>query len=147
MLGDNIFERSQAAAIAAVGVPAATGAMIFVKDVPDPENFGVVVYDEDGRVVDIVEKAGVVDMRYDAPPTERRRRRALLLPAGRLRRDRARSSRPRAASSRSPTSTATTRSRDGSTSSRSRAGGRTQASTGSTSPRSAASSSETGANG
>jgi glucose-1-phosphate thymidylyltransferase len=42
--------------------------MIFVKDVPDPENFGVVVY-EDGRVVDIVEKAGVVDMRYPAPPT------------------------------------------------------------------------------
>ena len=36
---------------------------------PDPENFGVVVYDEDGRVSDMVEKAGVVDMRYDAPPT------------------------------------------------------------------------------
>jgi glucose-1-phosphate thymidylyltransferase len=40
-----------------------------VKDVPDPENFGVVVYGEDGRVSDIVEKAGVVDTRYDAPPT------------------------------------------------------------------------------
>jgi glucose-1-phosphate thymidylyltransferase len=67
VLGDNIFERSQATAIAAW---AATGdrAQIFVKDVPDPENFGVVVY-EDGRVADIVEKAGVVDTRYDAPPT------------------------------------------------------------------------------
>ena len=43
-------------------------ALIFAKDVPDPENFGVVVY-EDGRVVDIVEKAGVVDKRFDAPPT------------------------------------------------------------------------------
>ena len=67
VLGDNIFERSQSAAIAAW----ASGddrAMIFVKDVPDPENFGVVVY-EDGRVVDIVEKAGVVDKRYPAPPT------------------------------------------------------------------------------
>ena len=36
---------------------------------PDPEHFGVVVYDGDGRVTDIVEKAGVVDTRYDAPPT------------------------------------------------------------------------------
>ena len=67
VLGDNIFERSQAAAIAAW---AAEGdrALIFVKDVPDPENFGVVVY-EDGRVADIVEKAGVVDRRYERPPT------------------------------------------------------------------------------
>ena len=48
VLGDNIFERSQAAAI---GAWAAGGdrALIFVKDVPDPENFGVVVYDEAGR--------------------------------------------------------------------------------------------------
>ena len=68
VLGDNIFERSQAAAI---GEWAAGGdrALIFVKEVPDPENFGVVVYDDDGAVTDIVEKAGVVDMRYDAPPT------------------------------------------------------------------------------
>src|SRR6185436_14998856 len=44
-------------------------AQIFVKDVPDPENFGVVVYGDDGSVSDIVEKAGVVDKRYDAPPT------------------------------------------------------------------------------
>ena len=68
VLGDNVFERSQAAAI---GQWAQVGnrAQIFVKDVPDPENFGVVVYDEAGSVVDIVEKAGVVDTRYDAPPT------------------------------------------------------------------------------
>ena len=68
VLGDNIFERSQAAAIGEW----ATGddrALIFVKAVPDPENFGVVVYGGDDRVTDIVEKAGVVDMRYDAPPT------------------------------------------------------------------------------
>ena len=68
VLGDNVFERSQAAAIEAW---AASGdrALIFVKEVPDPENFGVVVYGGDGRVTDIVEKAGVVDTRYDAPPT------------------------------------------------------------------------------
>ena len=45
------------------------GAQIFVTEVPDPENFGVVVYGEDGRVTDIVEKAGIVDARYDAPPS------------------------------------------------------------------------------
>jgi glucose-1-phosphate thymidylyltransferase len=69
VLGDNIFERSQADAIAAW---AATSdrALIFVKSVPDPENYGVVVYDGDGQVTDIVEKAGIVDTRYDAPPTD-----------------------------------------------------------------------------
>jgi glucose-1-phosphate thymidylyltransferase len=67
VLGDNVFERSQAAAIAD-WAEGGDRALIFVKAVPDPENFGVVVY-EDGRVVDIVEKAGVVDMRYDRPPT------------------------------------------------------------------------------
>ena len=43
--------------------------MVFAKDVPDPENFGVVAYAEDGSVADIVEKAGVVDLRYAAPPS------------------------------------------------------------------------------
>jgi glucose-1-phosphate thymidylyltransferase len=43
--------------------------MVFVKDVPDPESFGVVAYGEDGGVTDIVEKAGVVDMRYEKPPS------------------------------------------------------------------------------
>jgi glucose-1-phosphate thymidylyltransferase len=64
-LGDNIFEHAQVDAIGSWG----DGAMIFVKDVPDPENFGVVAYDDDGRVVDIVEKAGVVDKRYSEPPS------------------------------------------------------------------------------
>jgi len=35
----------------------------------DPENFGVVVYGDEGEVADIVEKAGVVDLRFDEPPT------------------------------------------------------------------------------
>jgi glucose-1-phosphate thymidylyltransferase len=64
-LGDNIFEHSQAGAIGDWG----DGALVFVKDVPDPENFGVVVYDGGGGVTDVVEKAGVVDLRYDAPPS------------------------------------------------------------------------------
>jgi glucose-1-phosphate thymidylyltransferase len=68
VLGDNIFEHSHSdelARWAANGV----GAQIFVKDVPDPEHFGVVAYDEDGHVTDIVEKAGVVDTRYAKPPS------------------------------------------------------------------------------
>jgi glucose-1-phosphate thymidylyltransferase len=68
VLGDNIFEQSHARDISAWGADAG-GALIFVKDVPDPEAFGVVVYGDDGRVVDIVEKAGVVDTRYEHPPT------------------------------------------------------------------------------
>ncbi len=66
-LGDNIFEYAQEDAIREWAGSA--GALIFVKEVPDPEHFGVVVYDGDGRVTDIVEKAGVVDTRYDAPPS------------------------------------------------------------------------------
>ena len=64
-LGDNIFERSHSEAIKGWR----DGAMVFVKTVPDPENFGVIAYDEGGGVADIVEKAGRVDTRYDAPPS------------------------------------------------------------------------------
>ena len=64
-LGDNIFEHAQADAIRSW----TSGAMVFVKDVPDPENFGVIAYGDDGSVEDIVEKAGVVDTRYDSPPS------------------------------------------------------------------------------
>jgi glucose-1-phosphate thymidylyltransferase len=66
VLGDNIFEHAQRDAIAGWD----GGAMVFVKEVPDPENFGVVAYGDDGSVVDIVEKAGVVDLRYDRPPSQ-----------------------------------------------------------------------------
>ncbi|HEY2936595.1 MAG TPA: sugar phosphate nucleotidyltransferase [Gaiellaceae bacterium] len=64
-LGDNIFEYAQADAIGSWE----SGALVFVKDVPDPENFGVVAYDGNGGVADIVEKAGVVDTRYGSPPS------------------------------------------------------------------------------
>jgi glucose-1-phosphate thymidylyltransferase len=67
-LGDNIFEYAEVEAVRA-WVESSDGALIFVKEVPDPERFGVVVYGEDGRVTDVVEKAGVVDTRYDRPPS------------------------------------------------------------------------------
>ena len=65
-LGDNIFEHAQAAAIREWS---GDGALVFAKEVPDPENFGVIVYDGDGRVADVVEKAGRVDTRYSEPPS------------------------------------------------------------------------------
>ena len=67
-LGDNIFEYVEARRSGRF-VEGDDGAAVFVKEVPDPERFGVVVYGEDGRVTDVVEKAGVVDTRYDAPPS------------------------------------------------------------------------------
>ncbi len=68
VLGDNIFEYSHAAEIAAWGA-SGSGAQVLVKEVPDPENFGVVVYDDAGAVIDLAEKAGIVDLRYPAPPS------------------------------------------------------------------------------
>ena len=68
VLGDNIFEFSQSESLQR-WADAPSRAQIFVTGVADPENFGVVVYGEDGRVEDIVEKAGVVDTRFDAPPS------------------------------------------------------------------------------
>ncbi|MDX6513939.1 MAG: glucose-phosphate thymidylyltransferase [Gaiellaceae bacterium] len=65
VLGDNIFEHAQTDAIRGWS----SGAQVFVKDVPDPENFGVLAYDEKGNVADVVEKAGVVDKRYSEPPS------------------------------------------------------------------------------
>jgi glucose-1-phosphate thymidylyltransferase len=64
-LGDNIFENAQAEPIGSWS----DGALVFVKEVDDPVNFGVVAYADDGSVADVVEKAGVVDMRYPAPPS------------------------------------------------------------------------------
>ena len=85
-LGDNIFEYAEAAAIRSF-VDGDDGAAVFVKDVPDPERFGVVVYGEGERVVDVVEKAGVVDMRYEAPPSSDAVVGLVLLLAGRVRAD------------------------------------------------------------
>jgi glucose-1-phosphate thymidylyltransferase len=67
-LGDNIFEYAETDAVREFGARPG-GAQIFVKDVPDPERFGVVAYGEDGSIVDLVEKAGTVDRRYERPPS------------------------------------------------------------------------------
>jgi glucose-1-phosphate thymidylyltransferase len=67
-LGDNVFEYAQAEAITGF-VEGSAAAQIFVTEVTDPERFGVVAYGDDGRVVDIVEKAGSVDRRYERPPS------------------------------------------------------------------------------
>jgi glucose-1-phosphate thymidylyltransferase len=67
-LGDNLFEYAEVDAMRG-WAEGDEGALIFVKEVPDPERFGVVVYGDGGRVTDVVEKAGVVDKRYDSPPT------------------------------------------------------------------------------
>jgi glucose-1-phosphate thymidylyltransferase len=67
-LGDNIFEYVEVEAVRA-WTREPHGALIFVKEVSDPERFGVVVHGADGRVVDVVEKAGVVDTRYSEPPS------------------------------------------------------------------------------
>ena len=67
-LGDNLFEYAEVGAVRDWS-ESGDGALIFVKDVPDPERFGVVVYGEDRRVVDVVEKAGTVERRYESPPT------------------------------------------------------------------------------
>jgi glucose-1-phosphate thymidylyltransferase len=67
-LGDNIFEYAEVAAIGSF-VGGSSGAQVFVKEVPDPERFGVVAYGEAGAVVDIVEKPGIVDRRYSSPPS------------------------------------------------------------------------------
>jgi glucose-1-phosphate thymidylyltransferase len=64
-LGDNIFENAQAESIGSWS----DGALVFVKEVDDPVSFGVVAYGDDGSVADVVEKAGVVDMRYPTPPS------------------------------------------------------------------------------
>ena len=68
VLGDNIFEYAQSMSLEGWGENP-DRALIFVTEVEDHENFGVVVYDADDRVADIVEKAGVVDTRFDAPPS------------------------------------------------------------------------------
>lgn len=55
ILGDNILENSIAAEVNAYDNQGA-GARILLKEVPDPERFGVPAFDDDGRVSDIIEK-------------------------------------------------------------------------------------------
>ncbi len=52
ILGDNIFENDFAAAVKKFK----QGAMIFLKEVPDPERFGVPVFDKSGKIILSVEE-------------------------------------------------------------------------------------------
>jgi glucose-1-phosphate thymidylyltransferase len=52
ILGDNIYEDDLAEKIKSFK----NGGMVFAKEVPDPERFGVVEFDENGKAVQIVEK-------------------------------------------------------------------------------------------
>ncbi len=55
ILGDNILERSIADQVAAYRTQT-KGARILLKEVPDPERFGVPVFDDDDKLIDIEEK-------------------------------------------------------------------------------------------
>ncbi len=55
MLGDNIIEGNIARAVAAFEAQE-TGAKILLKEVEDPERFGVATTDAHGKVLEIVEK-------------------------------------------------------------------------------------------
>lgn len=55
ILGDNILERSIADQVAAYRAQP-SGARILLKEVPDPERFGVPVFDGDDKLIDIEEK-------------------------------------------------------------------------------------------
>ena len=65
-LGDNIFEHVQADAVE-VGDP--EDALIFVKEVPDRPLRRRRLRRGRPGLRRVVEKAGVVDLRYEAPPT------------------------------------------------------------------------------
>lgn len=68
-LGDNIFEHAQVDAIRSFVDEQDTGAKIFLKEVPDPERFGVPVFDDEQRIVDLVEKPVLLDKRYTEAPS------------------------------------------------------------------------------
>lgn len=63
ILGDNIFEDDFTEAIQSFD----RGGRIFAKEVPDPERFGVVEFDENGKVLSIEEKPNHPKSHYAIP--------------------------------------------------------------------------------
>ncbi len=63
VLGDNIFEDDFTEAITSFQ----SGGRIFAKEVPDPERFGVVEFDANGRVLSIEEKPKASKSKYAIP--------------------------------------------------------------------------------
>lgn len=68
-LGDNIFEYAEADAIRAFADDQTAGAKIFLKEVPDPERFGVPQFDESGHIIDLIEKPVLLDKRFSEAPS------------------------------------------------------------------------------
>jgi glucose-1-phosphate thymidylyltransferase len=68
-LGDNIFECVNVDAIRGFVDDQQTGAKVFLKEVPDPERFGVPVFDENERIVELVEKPVMLDKRFTESPS------------------------------------------------------------------------------
>lgn len=69
-LGDNIFEYTEVDALREFSEQQESGAKIFLKEVPDPERFGVPVFAEDGdTIVDLVEKPVLLDKRFTEAPS------------------------------------------------------------------------------
>jgi len=63
ILGDNIFEKSIRKSVEAFRKQK-EGARILLKEVPDPERFGVPVFDDDGKLLYIEEKPLVPKSKY-----------------------------------------------------------------------------------
>jgi glucose-1-phosphate thymidylyltransferase len=63
ILGDNVFEDDISDAIERF-LKQKKGARIFLKDVPDPQRFGVPVFDKKGKIVAIEEKPRVPKSKY-----------------------------------------------------------------------------------
>ena len=103
VLGDNIFEFAQSASICTNGRRARPARGSSSRRSTIPRTSASSSTARTASVADIVEKAGVVDMRFDDAADVARRRRSLLLPAGRVRRHRHAEPVRRAASSRSRT--------------------------------------------
>ena len=103
-LGDNIFYGAHFSDYLRSAAARETGATVFGYQVRDPERYGVVEFDADGRAVSLEEKPAQPKSSYAVTGLV-----LLRQPGGRHRR--AASSRRRAASSRSPTSTALSRAR------------------------------------
>jgi glucose-1-phosphate thymidylyltransferase len=67
ILGDNVFYGDQLGDKMKAAASVQRGGVVFGYPVSDPERYGVVVFDPDGTVTDIVEKPAVPPSRYAVP--------------------------------------------------------------------------------
>ncbi len=70
-LGDNIFEYVEVDELKAFAREQESGAKIFLKEVPDPERFGVPQFGGDGQIVDLIEKPVLLDKRFTEAPSNK----------------------------------------------------------------------------